>query len=208
MKQYMKKITAFILALICVFTAVPSTATYAKTAPSVHTTGMIMTVGECFTLRTENVDTKWTADQRYIKIENAETGDVKLTALKAGNVVVKAKSSKLNLKFEIKIKKHPLQNKKTSVSIYSACYDAEGNQATMVVWSHIKGAEGYKLYQKSEGKMKRVKTIKDAKTCRVLCKPQKDADGYDDNQFYVRAYTINNGVAIYSKYATAKVVFE
>ena len=208
MKQYMKKITAFILALICVFTAVPSTTTYAKTAPSVHTTGMTMTVGDCITMNTENVNAKWTADQRYIKIETAETGRVNLTALRAGSVVVKAKSSGLTLKFEIKIKKHPLQNKENIVCIFSAHYDAEGNHTPKVVWSKIKGAQGYVIYQKSGDKMKRVKTIKAPKKCETFCKTQKDAYGYDDDQFYVRAYIVKNGVTIYSKYATAEDIDE
>ena len=208
MKKYMKKITVYMLALICIFAAVPRTTTYAKTTPSVHTTGMVMTVGDCITLNTKNVNAKWSTDQRYIKIQTAETGNVKLIALKAGNVVVNAKSSGLTLKFEIRIKKHPLQNKKTGVSIYSAFYDAEGNHTPKVVWSQIKGAKGYVIYQKSGDKMKRVKTIKNPKECEAFCKPQKDERDYDDDSFYVRAYTVKNGITIYSKYATAEIIAE
>ena len=208
MKQYMKKITACMLALICIFAAVPRTTTYAKTTPSVHTTGMVMTVGDCITLNTKNVNAKWSTDQRYIKIQTAETGNIKLIALKAGNVVVNAKSSGLTLKFEIKIKKHPLQNKETGVSIYSAHYDAKGNHTPKVVWSQIKGVKGYVIYQKSGNKMKRVKTIKNPKKCEAFCKTQKDANGYDDDQFYVRGYIVKNGVTIYSKYATTEWIDE
>ena len=206
MKRYMKKIAACMLALICIFAAVPRTTTYAKTTPSVHTTGMVMTVGDCITLNTKNVNAKWSTDQRYIKIQTAETGNVQLIALKAGNVVVKAKSSGLTLKFEIKIKKHPLQNKEVYVSITSSFYDKNGK--TKVEWSQIKGVKGYVIYQKSGNKMKRVKTIKNPKKCEAFCKTQKDANGYDDDQFYVRGYIVKNGVTIYSKYATTEWIDE
>ena len=203
----MEKITAFILALICVFTAVPGTTTYAKTSPSIHTTGMVMTVGDCITLNTRNVNAKWSTDQRYIKIQTAETGNIKLIALKAGNVVVKAKGNGLTLKFEIKIKKHPLQNKEVNVSIYPSHGE---NQKTKVKWSQIKGVKGYVVYHRySENKMIRMKTIKDPKVCETFCKPQKNAYGCDiNNEFYIRAYTVKNGVTIYSKYATADDIDE
>ena len=206
MKQYMKKITACMLALICIFAAVPRTTTYAKTTPSVHTTGMVMTVGDCITLNTKNVNAKWSTDQRYIKIQTAETGNVKLIALKAGNVVVKAKSSGLTLKFEIKIKKHPLQNKEVNVSITPSFHDENGK--TKVEWSQIKGVKGYVVYYKFGNKMNRIKTLKGAKTCETFCPTQKDPGGFDDDCFYVRAYTVKNGVTIYSKYATAEWIDE
>ena len=207
MRQYKKKIITCVLAFFVLFTTTIDT-TYAKTVPSIYTAGMTMSVGDCITLCTENVNVKWTANQRCIKIQIAETGRVNLIALREGNAVVKAKSNGLTLKFEIKIRKHSLQRKKTAVQIYATGVDAEGNRTTKVVWSPIKGAQGYVIYQKAGDKMKRVKTTENPKRCEVFCTPGKDADGYEDNQFYVRAYLKKNGVTIYSQYSTADGIKE
>ena len=72
-----------------------------------------------------------------------------------------------------------------------------------ISWSKVKGAGGYKVYQKKSSGWKCIKVLKGAKQHECWIADLKPHTKYT---FRVRAYKKKNGKTIYSKYSAAKSV--
>lgn len=190
------------MAIICLVTVVPTT-TYAADQPMVHMTDLTMRVGDQIKIRVNNMTKKatWTVkDKRNVKIDTSDVKQIKITAQKAGKVVVSAKCEEFVLKYEIMIIKHPFQKKTLSAYIDAGRTDGIGE----VHWSQIRGAQGYCIYRVDGDKLIKIKTIKSSKVNRAECKPLNEIYYH----FRARGYIVRNGVTIYSKYSTDNSIDE
>ncbi len=81
---------------------------------------------------------------------------------------------------------------------------AKGRTHIRLKWTRVKGASGYKIYQKTKtGKYKCVRTVKKAN--KTFCKLDH-FDSHTRYTFKVCAYLKKNGRTYYSKYSPAKSV--
>ena len=114
-------------------------------------------------------------------------------SLSCGSITVEAKTKKT--KFEKTI---------PSVSVIGNRYTLDGKPLVVVSWSKVKGATGYKIYKKLNGKYKLIKTV-NSKCTSVSLKRGKNVN---IGTYYVRAYKVVKGKKVYSKLGHNEYVYE
>ncbi len=174
--------------------------------------------------KTDSVTLKWelTTNTRYkvycYDYKKPKKGYQYIGKVKNGNEYFKIKNLKAGTSYKVKVRPYVTVNGKNYYGPYSEALKIStqpqklkitkiksGNKKATIKWKKASGASGYQIYMSTSknGKYKKVKTIKNAKTVSYTKKSLKNGQKY---YFKVRAYKTVNGQKIYGSYSNPKSI--
>lgn len=183
---------------------------HAQEAYKLNKSQIEMEVGTTKRLRVKNKTAKvnWTVKNNKI-IQYSKSGEnaIKITGVKAGKTVIKAKVKGKTLTCNVVVKKNAFQKITPNVTVSSSAIEApERKLVDEVSWKKISGASGYCIYKKNnKGKLILVKKITGGKNTSLTI----DKDSAENTFYYVKGYKkLKNGIVLYTRAGTSESILE
>ncbi len=183
---------------------------HAQEAYKLNKSRIEMEVGTTRKLRVKNkaVKVKWIVkNKKIIRYSKSGKNAIKITGIKAGKTVIKAKVKGKTLTCNVVVKKNAFQKITPNVTVRSYALEApERKLVTEVSWKKIPGASGYCIYKKNnKGKLILVKKITGGKNTSFSI----DRDSAESAFYYVKGYKkLKNGIVLYTRAGTSLSILE